>query len=176
MNRFTEWTTSALNAVAAFWAFVLAFVIVADVIGRMFGYPVQGTAEIVANSIVAIVFLQFPLAIDKGHFLRATVLYQVLPAVVRGLLDVVASLLGILLFYAIATGSWSDMITGFRIGEFEGEGALRVPVYPVRAIIFGMSVLTIAVYALLIVRSVLALFQPRGDETNGLSGQNGAGA
>lgn len=176
MNRFAIWTTSALNVVAAFWAFVLAFVIVADVVGRMFGHPVQGTAEIVANSIVAIVFLQFPLAIERGQFLRATLLYQVLPATARGLLDVMASLLGLFVFYAIATGSWSDMITGFRIGEFEGEGALRVPVYPVRAIIFGMSVLTVAVYALLIVRTVWGLFQPRGDDTNGLSGQNGAGA
>lgn len=160
MTRLSDWVTSALNAAAAFWAFVLAFVIVADVIGRTMGYPVQGTAEIVANSIVAIVFLQFPLAIDRGYFLRATVLHQVMPRLLRGLLDVVASVLGLFLFYAIATGSWSDMLTGFRIGEFEGEGALRVPVYPVRAIIFGMSILSMVVYALLICRTIWGLFQP----------------
>lgn len=162
MTRASDWVTSALNAAAAFWAFVLAFVIVADVIGRSFDYPVQGTAEIVANSIVAIVFLQFPMAIDRGYFLRATVLHQAMPRVLRGLMDVAASLLGLFLFYAIATGSWSDMLTGFRIGEFEGEGALRVPVYPVRAIIFGMSILSMIVYVLLVCRTIWGLFQPVG--------------
>lgn len=176
MTKLSDWITSALNTAAAFWAFVLAFVIVADVIGRTFGYPVQGTAEIVANSIVAIVFLQFPLAIDRGYFLRATVLHQALPFVLRGLLDIVASLLGLFLFYAIATGSWSDMLTGFRIGEFEGEGALRVPVYPVRAIIVAMSVLVMVVYVLLILRTIRGFFSPPGSADSARPDQTGAGA
>jgi TRAP-type C4-dicarboxylate transport system permease small subunit len=174
MKRTSEWLTAALNAAAAFWAFALAFVIVADVVGRTFGYPVQGTAEIVANSIVAIVFLQFPMAIERGYFLRATVVHQMLPWRMRALLDAVAGLLGLFLFLAIASGSWSDMITGFRIGEFEGEGALRVPVYPVRAIIFAMSLLSAGIYILLLVRIVARIFT-RG--TNGdLPGPTGAGA
>ena len=56
------------------------------------------------------------------------------------------------IFVAIAWGGWADMITSFRIGEFEGEGALRVPVYPTRAIIFAMSVLSILCYIQLIIR------------------------
>lgn len=167
MTRFSDMTNTALNAVAAVWAFALAFVIVADVVGRMFGYPLQGTAEIVANSIVAIVFLQFPLAIERGHFLRATLLHDRMPRLMQGLLDVVAYVLGLALFAAIALGSWDSMLTGFRIGEFEGEGALRVPVYPVRAIIFGMSLLVVAVYGLLIARTVARLFHPQDSNTTG---------
>jgi len=170
MNRLSEWITAALNAVAAFWAFALAFVIVADVVGRQFGLPVQGTAEIVANSIVAIVFLQFPLAIERGYFLRATILYQVMPFRLQAVLDVIAALLGLFLFIAIATGSWSDMITGFRIGEFEGEGALRVPVYPIRAIIFGMSVLSVCIYLLVMARIAAKVFAPRDADHNGQTG------
>jgi TRAP-type C4-dicarboxylate transport system permease small subunit len=176
MNRLSEKTNGALNAVAAIWAFALAFVIVADVVGRMFGYPLQGTAEIVANSIVAIVFLQFPLAVERGYFLRATVLHDVMPTTIRALLDVLAYLLGLALFLAIAMGSWQDMLTGFRIGEFEGEGALRVPVYPVRAIIVGMSLLIVAVYALLIARTIAKLFSTRrGTEPKSVN-QTGKGA
>ena len=158
MKRMSEWVTKALNATAAFWAFTLAFVIVADVIGRSTGHSLQGTAEIVANSIVAIVFLQFPLAIERGYFLRATLLYDYFPASIRGLLDIVAYLLGAWLFVAMAWGGWSDMITGYRIGEFEGEGALRVPVYPVRAVIFIMSLLSVVVYLMLIAKSLVGFF------------------
>ena len=61
-------------------------------------------------------------------------------------------LLGLGIFVAIAWGGWADMITSFRIGEFEGEGALRVPVYPTRAIIFAMSVLSCLCYIHLMIR------------------------
>lgn len=160
MERITETAARTLNAIAAIWAFGLAFVIVGDVVGRMFGYPLQGTAEIVANSIVAIVFLQFPLAVKSGALLRATVLYNAMPARIRALLDIAAYALGLVLFLAIAKGSWQDMLTGFRIGEFEGEGALRVPVYPVRAIIVGLSLLVASVYTLLIVQAVMRIIDP----------------
>ncbi len=176
MTRLTDVTVTALNALAALWAFTLAFVIVADVVGRMFGYPLQGTAEIVANSIVAIVFLQFPLAIERGYFLRATLLLDRMPTVLRGLLDIAAHLLGLGLFAAIALGSWDSMLTGFRIGEFEGEGALRVPVYPVRAIIWGMSLLVVAVYGLLIIRSVMRLVSPQDSDRAGPSNPASTGS
>lgn len=135
-----------LNALAAFWAFALAFIILADVVGRLVGLPIQGTVEIIANSIVAIVFLQFPLAIERGSFLRATLIYDQAPERIRILIDLVSFALGASLFIAMAWGGWDDMITGFRIGEFEGEGALRVPVYPARAIIFAMSVASALCY------------------------------
>lgn len=169
MTKLSDMTNSALNAVAAVWAFILAFVIVADVVGRMFGYPLQGTAEIVANSIVAIVFLQFPLAIERGYFLRATLLHDRLPVFVQTLLDIVAYILGLALFAAIALGSWDSMLTGFRIGEFEGEGALRVPVYPVRAIIVGMSMLIVVVYVMLIARAIARLVSPHTSDPEGPS-------
>lgn len=158
MNKISSLTADGLNALAALWAFALAFVILADVVGRCFGHALQGTAEIVANSIVAIVFLQFPLAIQRGRFLCATLLYDLMPGPAKALLDIAAYLLGFALFLAIAVGGWSDMITGFRIGEFEGEGALRVPVYPVRAVIFGMSLLSAAMYLLFVLRSVSKVF------------------
>lgn len=148
----TEGALSLLNATAAIWAFVLAFVILADVLGRIIGFAVQGTVELVANSIVAIVFLQFPLTIARGSFLRSTVIYDAVPDRGRQIIDLFSCLLGLGIFVAIAWGGWADMITSFRIGEFEGEGALRVPVYPTRAIIFVMSVLSVLCYLQLIAR------------------------
>lgn len=152
MTSKTEGALSLLNATAAIWAFVLAFVILADVLGRIVGFAVQGTVELVANSIVAIVFLQFPLTIARGSFLRSTVIYDAVPDRGRQIIDLFSCLLGLGIFVGIAWGGWADMITSFRIGEFEGEGALRVPVYPTRAIIFVMSVLSVLCYLQLIAR------------------------
>lgn len=152
MTKVTTWSVGLLNAMAALWAFALAFVILSDVVGRLFGLAIQGTVEIVANSIVAIVFLQFPLAIERGTFLRATLIYDRAPEWGRIGIDVMSHLFGAALFLAMALGGYDDMITGFRIHEFEGEGALRVPVYPVRAVIFTMSLIAVAGYAHLIWR------------------------
>lgn len=147
MTKVTAWSVGLLNAMAALWAFALAFVIMGDVVGRIFGVAIQGTVEIVANSIVAIVFLQFPLAIERGTFLRATLIYDRAPEWGRIAIDVMSYLFGAALFLSMALGGYDDMITGFRIHEFEGEGALRVPVYPVRAVIFVMSLIAVACYA-----------------------------
>lgn len=152
MTSKTEGAMSLLNAMAAIWAFVLAFVILADVLGRVVGFAFQGTVELVANSIVAIVFLQFPLTVVRGSFLRSTVIYDAVSDTGRRVIDVLSCLLGLGIFVAIAWGGWADMITSFRIGEFEGEGALRVPVYPTRAIIFAMSVLSCLCYIHLMIR------------------------
>ena len=73
----------ALMVLAAAWAFVLTFIIIADIVGRnAFNYPVPGVREIVANSIVMIVFLQAGYAIRSRSMLRTDLLLTVLPDVV----------------------------------------------------------------------------------------------
>ncbi|WP_342070943.1 TRAP transporter small permease subunit [Yoonia algicola] len=138
INRSASW----LNGIATIWAFLLAVVILVDVVGRsFFGQPLQGTKEIVANSIVAIVFLQFPLAVREKAFLRTTLVYDHLPGFLQRVVDSAGYLIGFGFFAAMAWGGWPDMMIGWRIGEFEGEGAFRVPVYPVRTIIVVLSAL-----------------------------------
>ena len=56
---------------AAAWAFLLCFVILADIIFRALNMPLQGTKEIVANSVVMIVFLQLGFAIRSRSMLQA---------------------------------------------------------------------------------------------------------
>ncbi len=145
MGQIIGKSASWLNGLATLWAFLLAVLILADVIGRsFFGQPLQGTKEIVANSIVAIVFLQFPLAVRDKAFLRTTLVYDVLPRILQKLVDSAGFLIGFAFFAAMAWGGWEDMIIGWQIGEFEGEGAFRVPVYPVRTIIVVLSAICAA--------------------------------
>lgn len=158
MKYFIGSTASFMNSLATVWAFLLAVVILVDVVGRsFFGQPLQGTKEIVANSIVAIVFLQFPLAVRDGAFLRTTLLYDAFSKFTRKLVDVAGYVIGLALFGAMAYGGWPDMMIGWEIGEFEGEGAFRVPVYPIRTIIVVLSGLCAFGFALLVVATLLGV-------------------
>jgi len=102
---------------------------------------VTGTPEIVKNSIVAIAFLQMAHGMYEERHVRSTmILYRVRPAI-GNVLDIVANLLGLVLFAGIIVSSWRVTLVAWSTFEFEGEGALRVPTYPVRTIILLGSVL-----------------------------------
>lgn len=143
-----------LHMLASVWLFVLALVILADVLGRgLLNSPLVGTAEIVANSVVAIAFLQLSHSIRMGGMLRAEILEPFLPrAVARGL-RVIGSLLGVILFSAIAWSAWDPMLEAWRIGEYAGnEGSLKVPTYPVRTLLVCMSCLAALNYMIMACR------------------------
>ena len=66
-----------LNAIAAIWLALLAFIILYDVVGRgVFNSPLSGAREVIGNSVVAILFLQIPLAIQRGSMIRTTFIYD----------------------------------------------------------------------------------------------------
>ena len=126
---------------SAFWTLAIAFLIFGDVMGRtVFNHPIPGTKEILQNSVVSITFLQIPLAIYSGSMLRTSILADAVPAPVRRILRTIASLLGLAVFIGLLWSTWPSFWDAYRIGEYEGEGALRVPTWPVRGTVLVMSV------------------------------------
>ena len=145
----------SLHMLAAVWLFSLAFLILADVVGRgMFNTPIQGTAELVANSLVAIAFLQLSHSIRMRGMLRAEFLDAYLPVWLMRAFSMLGYLVAIVLFLAIAYASWEPMMRAWEIKEYQGDGALRVPTYPVRMIIVATSVLSALSYAALFMRGL----------------------
>ena len=143
--------TRALNSLAAVWLVALAAIILYDVVGRsMFDAPFLGAHEIVGNSVVGILFLQIPNAIRSGGMTRTTLIYDKVGPWGQIAISSLANLAGLVFFAAIAIGGWGDMVTGWRIGEYEGIGALEVPVYPIRTLTVFMSILAGFVYLLLL--------------------------
>ena len=137
----------AIHLISGLWTLALAVLIFGDVTGRsMFSQPIPGTKEIVQNSIVAITFLQLPLAIYSGSMLRTTVLADAVPLPIRRLLRTIGYILGVLVFVGLVVSSYQPFLDAYRIGEYEGEGALRVPVWPLRGIILFASVLGVFAY------------------------------
>ena len=133
--------TRAIHLFSAFWTLALAFMIFGDVVGRSaFNQPIPGTKEIIQNSVVAITFLQLPLAIYSGSMLRTSIFADAVPPVLRKLLRTFGALLGLIFFIGLIWSTWPSFWDAYRIGEYEGEGALRVPTWPVRGTVLVMSV------------------------------------
>lgn len=133
--------TRAIHLFSAFWTLGLAFLIFGDVMGRsLFNQPIPGTKEILQNSIVSITFLQLPLAIYSGAMLRTSIFADAVPPFIRRLLRTLGAVLGLIFFIGLIWSTWPSFTDAYRIGEYEGEGALRVPTWPVRGTVLVMSV------------------------------------
>ena len=141
-----------IHIISAFWVLIIAFIIFADVMGRaIFDRPLLGTVEILKNSIVAVVFLQLPLAIYSDSMLQTTIFYDMSCKRLRKFMRTLSSLLGFLFFLLLVYSSWEPFLEAFSIGEYEGEGAFRVPTYPVRFLIVLTSAFAAFMYFYLII-------------------------
>lgn len=141
-----------IHIISAFWVLVIAGIIFVDVIGRVFfNAPLLGAVEIIKNSVVSIAFLQLPLTIYGGGMLQTTLLYDKGGRVSKKLMRSLTGVLGCLFFLGLAYSSWDPFLQALAIGEYEGEGALRVPTYPVRLLIMLTSIFASFVYLYLLV-------------------------
>jgi len=142
LDRWSDLTAKALLAFAATLAFLLSFLVVADVVGRtVFSSPVKGTPEMVSMSIVIICFLQASYAIRSGGMLSVDVLPALLPRRAREALAAAGCLLGVAFFAVIVYGSIDPLAHAWGSGEYEGEGALRIPTWPARFVVLLGSAL-----------------------------------
>ena len=147
VRRLSDQVAKFMMVMASTWAFILTFIIMADIIGRgVFHDPVQGVREIVANSIVIIVFLQSGYAIRSRSMLSAEFLVDRFPSWAQRAALALGYLLGVVFFVLIIWGGWRLAIDSWVGGEFEGEGALRVPAWPTRFMILFGSALAIVNY------------------------------
>ncbi|MFZ3581778.1 TRAP transporter small permease [Loktanella sp. DJP18] len=136
--RMTDRLTKFLMIVGALWAFGLCLVALTDIVLRAANIPFSGTKEIVANSVVIIVFMQVGFAVRSGSMLRADFLVIMFPAGVQRVLHVLALLLGAAFFLFLLWSSVEPAMRSYVRGEFDGAGALQVPVWPARwAIVVG---------------------------------------
>ncbi|WP_299873989.1 TRAP transporter large permease subunit [uncultured Sulfitobacter sp.] len=144
--------TGFVSGAASIWIFCLMILICSDIIGRsIFNAPVQGVAEIVANSIVAIVFLQAAHALMCGRMTRTDILAGWLEKerpFSAGAMRIAFHLAGFVVFALIAQGTWPKLVDAWVEGEFFGaQGVFTAPVWPIKACLFGGSLLTALAFA-----------------------------
>lgn len=148
-----------LLAIAAVIIFCLGFLVVADVFGRaILNSPVKGTPEIVSMSIVIICFLLAAYAVQSGAMLRTDVIVSMFGPRGHDFADLLSAVLGAAFFSLIVWGSYEPTLHAWTSGEFEGEGALRVPVWPARVVVMAGAFLVVAIYLAQAFAAALALF------------------
>jgi TRAP-type C4-dicarboxylate transport system permease small subunit len=126
--------------IGAAWIFLLMFLISGDVFCRvLLDSPLRGIPEISMNSVASIALLMLPWAVHEGTNVRSTIFLDKLSESKKSIVEFVSLSLGAILFLGVIVSGWKPMITAIRIFEYEGEGALRVPTYPVRVIIVTAS-------------------------------------
>lgn len=151
--------TGAVSAAASIWIFCLMVLICSDIIGRtVFNSPVQGVAEIVANSIVAIVFLQAAHTVMSGRMTRTDILIGSIEEnrpFAAAAMRVFFHLAGLFVFALIAWGTWPKLVDAWVENEFFGaQGVFTAPVWPIKACLFGGSLLTCLAFATQALRDI----------------------
>lgn len=135
------------HILSSIWVFILALVILVDVFGRvLFLAPLPGTKEILQNSVILVTFLQIPLAIFSGSMLRTTLLTDALPPAGRRVMRTLAYALGFVLFAALGYATLPEAFEAFHLGEYEGEGSLRIYTWPIRFLIVATSIFAAFAY------------------------------
>lgn len=142
----------SIHVISALWVLLLAVIIFVDVIGRVvFNSPFQGASEVIKNSVVSIALLQLPLAILMNSMLRTTVLSERFGPLGQRVLRTLACLLGVAIFTLIAIAGWQPAMAAIAIGEYEGEGAMRVPTWPVRVLLVGTCLFAAVCYLVVMI-------------------------
>jgi TRAP-type C4-dicarboxylate transport system permease small subunit len=136
---------------------LLALGIVGDVVGRQIGTPIVGIVEIAAQSVVLAAFLTMPYVMRRGSHIRATILVSRMPELARKMFEIIGYLVGITIFGLLAYSAYGNFMTDFIAGSFEGEGALRVPTWPTRLVIFLSASLMIVESLLAIARTLMGV-------------------
>lgn len=133
----------AMNAVGTLWIIGLMILINADIFGRTFLHsPIAGVPELVAFSIVGIVFLQLAHTLRAGSMTRSDVLLNVLERKApraRHLLLCLFHLIGGLLLVLIAWKFWPSVSAAWQHPErnFMGNpGFFTIPQWPLFMLVF----------------------------------------
>lgn len=148
-----------LNAAGSVVIAAVMVLMCTDVLMRnLLNQPLDGVAEMVAASIIIIVFLQLPSTLRHGRMSRADLFIdpfiQKRPVAGRRL-RAVFSLFGIFACGVIAYATWPLLAKAWLDSEFFGiEGVFTMPVWPMRAVVLLGAALAAIQYALLVIQDL----------------------
>jgi len=161
-----------LNAAGSVVIGAIMVLMCADVLLRnLINRPIEGVAELVATSIIIIVFLQLPATLRHGRMSRADLFLDPFlgrrPVAGRRL-RAFFSAAGIFACGVIAYASWKPLVRAWTDQEFLGvEGGFTFPTWPMRAVVVLGATLAALQYALLVWQDLREAQQLRGAARRG---------
>jgi TRAP-type mannitol/chloroaromatic compound transport system permease small subunit len=148
-----------LNAIGSLVIGAVMLLMCTDVLLRdLFNRPIDGVAELVATSIIVIVFLQLPATLRHGRMSRADLFIDPFVArrpVAGRRLRAFFSAAGVFACAVIAYASWPVFMRAWADKEFLGvEGGFTFPTWPMHGIVVLGSALAALQYALLVIQDL----------------------
>jgi TRAP-type C4-dicarboxylate transport system permease small subunit len=142
-DNFAHIVGSACNLIAGGSVFFMAAITFGDICGRIFGYAIPSTYEIVELMMAPAVFLSLFYAQRMGNHIRITVIYQKVHGKAAIWLDILASSMG---FLVLAITSWGLLRWGIEAWKMNevAIGELDIPVYPFK-ILASLGCLMLAI-------------------------------
>ncbi len=155
---------ASLNSVGGVLIFALVVMINLDIAMRFFfNAPIDGVAEMVELSIVAIVFLQLADAVRNGRLTRSDGLYAKIQKTRPRLghaLGAFFDIGGALFFMTLIAGSIPRLVDAWVNNYFTGNmGIVVIPIWPVRLIIVVGAITVVLVFISLAWKHIQAFFR-----------------
>ena len=128
--------TAALNAIGAFGILMIMVLVFSDVVGRnFFNSPITGVPEIVKVGVVMFTFMGIAWTLRRNRHIRSDLLPSRLGVNGKEIMSLIRHLFFAGVCVCIMIATWDPMIKAWQILEYEGEGSLHVPVYPLFTLI-----------------------------------------
>jgi len=133
-----------LNYISVAVIFLMAFLVFSDVVGRyFFNHPIPGTTELVKCAIIVIIFLGITYTMQQDRHIRTTVIMDRLPPGIKLWCEVLACVIGVVIFVSMCHFSLQAAWDSWIVREFDGV-QVKVPVYPSRfALVLGSGLLVV---------------------------------
>jgi TRAP-type mannitol/chloroaromatic compound transport system permease small subunit len=147
------YVVDGLNGLGSVLIFAVMALMVADVLMRdLFNAPIDGVAEMVAISIVAIVFLQLASTLRHGRMSRADLFidgFTLRHPRAGNLIHVFFSMAGVFVCGVIFYATYPTFTTSWTDNDFYGvQGVFTMPVWPVKLIVLIGCAVTAVQYLL----------------------------
>lgn len=136
------------------------FLGVGDVIGSLFNQPLPGSLEVTESTMVLIVFGGLAYAQIRQRHLRVELAYLHAGPKLRSVMDIVASLSGLVFFGLLTWQAWNEVVFSYQIGE-STSGLVRFPLLPARIAVVAGAGLFIAQLCLDLLRDIVNFGNPK---------------
>jgi len=138
MKSFAHWVNRQLAGFTGWLMLVMTLLLIADVVARGVGTPLQGMAESSVFVMMIVIYLGFARCEEKGEHVSLEFALNAMPLRARLVMLAVSQLIAVvticLLFYGVATDAWSSFLTGTAV-----EGRIEIPLWPTKfTMVFGM--------------------------------------
>lgn len=129
-DRWLGSVVRAANLISAVCVLILMVLVIADIFGRyLFNSPVPMTYEVGSFLMVFVVFLGLAYTQRMRAHIRVEFFTLHLSARVRAILDIVASVLGLLLYVIIVYQSFVWSWASWQVGDYVA-GLINIPRWP----------------------------------------------